>query len=76
MRWSEILSIYQWNIMRFSFGEGDGIPLGTYCTCAVKMRDGTQYTFSGIKVQELSDLIKRYWKIAAHESKTQRLFHS
>ena len=62
VRWPEIKSVKRLNLMSYSFGEGDGIPLGRYCIYTIEIQDGSKYTFSGMKVEQLGDFIYQHWK--------------
>ena len=60
LRWSEITDVTQ-EFMPHYFGEGEGIYLDTSCFYKIKMEDGSEYTFYRDNMQQLGDLINRYW---------------
>lgn len=57
--WDEISAVNQRTLMTFSFGEGDGIPIGAFTIYTIQTRKVDGFTISGVRVQELGSLIQR-----------------
>lgn len=62
--WSEITDVTQ-KFMPHYFGEGEGIYLGTSCFYEIKIEDGSEYTFYRDNMEQLGELINRYWAKAS-----------
>ena len=58
LRWSEIASVEERAVFTFTFV----FSSVTYRVYTIWMQNGEKHTFSGVKVQQLGNLIRRQWE--------------